>query len=151
MNSGHDGSGDGCARGIGFQAAKIAATANTPSGMNGDMTNLTRCATQTGIESTVLHNAGTNAGANEDTDKVIIAPPGTIEIFAEGGNLDIVAHRDGPAKLLAEDSTHRHIPDTQVGRVQDYSGLAVDLACRADADGNDIGGREFRIVDCRRR
>src|SRR5579875_3757318 len=74
MDFGHNGSGDGGARGVGFQTAAIAAAAQAPARFNGHIyTGMTGTAGEighTGIDMPIAHDSSANSCAYEDTDKI---------------------------------------------------------------------------------
>src|SRR5581483_3125122 len=150
MDFGHDRLRDSRTRGIGFQTATAATTTKTPVGLDGHMTNLARGASQPCINSAILDNAGPDAGPHEDTDKVAIALPCPMNVLAQGRNLYIVAQRNRLTKLLVENAAQRHIAHPEVGRIQHYSRLAVNLTGSSHANrdqtvlGRQVGGIEGR-------
>src|SRR5579884_3895074 len=98
MDLGHDGPGNGCARGVGLQAAAVATATDAPSRDDWHMAELARCAGQAGVHMPILDDAAADAGADEGTNEVVVATPGAIVEFADGRDLDIVAHGDWLAK-----------------------------------------------------
>src|SRR5579885_203029 len=127
MDFGHDRLRDSRTRGISFQTATAATTAKTPASLDGHMTNLARGAGQSRIDFAILDDARPDTGPHEDTDKVAIALPCPMSVFAQGGYLHIIAQRNRLAKLLTENAAQRHIAHPEVGRIQHHCRLAVNL------------------------
>src|SRR2546425_13088369 len=105
------------------------------------MTSLTCGTRQTRIETPILHNAGPDPRTDEHADKVTQPLSRAVEVFAQGGYLDIIANRNRFAKLLVEDRTQRHVLDTQVRGVHDDPRFTINLSRRPDTDGNNASIR----------
>src|SRR5437899_915751 len=112
------------------------------------MTRLARCTCKSRIQASALYNARTNTSPNEHANEVIASLPRSIEVFTEGGNLNIVADSNWFAKLLVEEAPQVHIFHPQVWSIHDNSRLTIDLPCSADTNCNNTRDvREFCIVE----
>src|SRR5579875_1393825 len=99
------------------------------------MSDLTRRACESGVHASILHNTCSNACADENTDKIIVAAPRSMEIFAERRDLNIIANCDGYSEMLLEDIAERHIAHTQVWCIDDDARLSLNLSRCTNANG----------------
>src|ERR1700674_833669 len=139
MDFRHDGFGDGRARGISLKAAATATWTQATARVNSHMTDFTGGSTQAGIQTSILHNTPTNARANKQADERFITLSRSIEVLAQCGDFHIVADGDGFTKLPVELFAQGHIFHAQVGRIDDYTCLAVNLTGRAYTNRDDAG------------
>ena len=80
------------------------------------------------------HHPAAHAGAERDDDRAGSAPGAAGVHLAEGGDVCVVAHRDGQSQRLAEVAAHRVIAPAEVVGVLHDAGFGVDGAGTAHAD-----------------
>lgn len=139
---------DGGAAGEGFKAAAIAAAAFGAVDFDDHVANLAGSEVVADVEVAVDDDAAADAGADEDADEVL----GLGFVFAvegaEGADVAVVADEDGDGEAFLQLFLKRDVfPPGKVGGEDDFAGIGIDGAGRADADGADVLHGEVAFID----
>ena len=127
------------ARGVGLEAAVVAALAAAALGVDGRVADLARHVRRAVVQLAVEDDPAADAGADRDADGVPRAARRADPPLAEHRAVGVVVERGGQAQPVVDDLPERQVHPAEVGREQHDAALGVERAGRADADAEDLG------------
>ncbi len=127
------------ARGVGLEAAVVAATAASAVEVDGDVADFAGAIGGTVMELAVQDDPAADPGPDGHADHVRAAACRADPGFAEDGTIGIVVERRHQAEALGQLGPQRHVHPAEIRREQDHPGARVERPRGTDADAEDLG------------
>ena len=129
------------ARGVGLEAAVVAALAAAALGVDGGVPDLAGHVRGAVIEPAVEDDPAADAGADGEPDRVPAPLRGADPPLAQHGAVGVVVERRREPQAVVDDLAQRQVDPAEVRREQHDAALGVERARRADADADDLRAR----------